>query len=385
MKISEIRTHILAMPLHGRYHWAIGAPEGINSILVEVHTDDGIVGYGDALGSRSAVAAEATIRSVEHLLLGEDPFRVEYLLGRLYHSGAWSNQRRFANQSFAGVEMALWDVCGKALGQPACNLLGGKIHETIGWFGFLQGGDAPTLAADARRYVERGFDVMYMKVGLGAEQDIAAVRAVREAIGDGPRLRVDPNEAWDRHTAVNMIRELARFDLDWVEQPLPAGDIAGAADLRRQVPVPIALDQALFTDTEVLEAVRRNACDVVVIGFHETGGLLPLKKAAAIAAAGSLGINRHGCLGETGISTLAALQVLSAIPNVTDGNQVMHELTVDDILVDGLLDIEGGETAVPDRPGLGIEINWDNVDRFEKLFEQVGQYPMQAAMGHDTI
>ena len=385
MKISEIRTHILAMPLHGRYHWAIGAPEGINSILVEVHTDDGIVGYGDALGSRSAVAAEATIRSVEHLLLGEDPFRVEYLLGRLYHSGVWSNQRRFANQSFAGIEMALLDVCGKALSQPVYNLLGGKIHETIGWFGFLQGGDAPTLAADARRYVERGFDVMYMKVGLGAEQDIAAVRAVREAIGDGPRLRVDPNEAWDRHTAVNMIRELARFDLDWVEQPLPAGDIAGAADLRRQVPVPIALDQALFTDTEVLEAVRRNACDVVVIGFHETGGLLPLKKAAAIAAAGSLGINRHGCLGETGISTLAALQVLSAIPNVTDGNQVMHELTVDDILVDGLLDIEGGETAVPDRPGLGIEINWDNVDRFEKLFEQVGQYPMQAAMGHDTI
>ena len=101
-----------------------------------------------------------------------------------------------------------------------------------------------------------------------------------------------------------------------------------------------------------------------------------MKKAAAIAAAGSLDINRHGCIGETGISTLAALQVLSAIPNVTDGNQVMHELSVDDILVDGLLDIEGGETVVPDRPGLGIEINWDNVDRFEKLFERVGQYPM---------
>ena len=125
-----------------------------------------------------------------------------------------------------------------------------------------------------------------------------------------------------------------------------------------------------------LEAVRRDACDVVVIGFHETGGLLPLKKAAAIAAAGSLNINRHGCLGETGISTLAALQVLATIPNVTDGNQVMHGLSVDDVLVDGLIDIEGGETTVPDRPGLGVEINWDNVQRFEKLFEKVGQYPM---------
>ena len=376
MKIAEIRTHPLAIPLHGRYHWAIGAPEGFNAVLVEVHTDDGLVGYGDALGTRSADAAEATIRSVEHLLLGEDPFRVEYLLARMYLSGAWSNQRRFANQSFAGIEMALWDICGKALGQPVYNLLGGKIHDSIHWFGFLQGGDPQTLAADARQYVERGFDVLYMKIGQTVEFDIAAVRAVREAVGDGPRLRVDPNEAWDRHTAVTMIRKLAPFDLDWVEQPLPAGDIAGAADLRRQVSVPIALDQALFTDTDVLEAVRRDACDVVVIGFHETGGLLPLKKAAAIAAAGSININRHGCLGETGISTLAALQVLAAIPNVTDGNQVMHELSVDDVLVDGLIDIEGGETTVPDRPGLGVEINWDNVQRFEKLFEKVGQYPM---------
>jgi muconate cycloisomerase len=376
MKITEIRTHLLAIPLRERYHWAIGAPEGFNAVLVEVHTDNGIVGYGDALGTRSAVAAEATIRSVEALLIGEDPFRVECLLGRFYHSGAWSNQRRFANQSFAGIEMALWDICGKALGQPVYNLLGGKVRDTIHWFGFLQGGDPQALAEDARQHVARGFDLLYMKIGQGAERDLAAVRAVREAVGDGPRLRVDPNEAWDRHTAVTMIRQLEPFNLDWVEQPLPAGDIAGAADLRRQVSVPLALDQALFTDAEVLEAVRRDACDVVVIGFHETGGLLPLKKAAVIAAAGSLNINRHGCLGETGISTLAALQVLATIPNLSDGNQVMHQLCADDVLVDGLLDIEGGTTVVPDRPGLGIEINWDHVERFEKLFEQVGQYPM---------
>jgi muconate cycloisomerase len=374
MKITEIRTRVLAIPLRGRYHWAIGAPEGFNTVLLEVHTDEGIIGYGEALGTRSAVAAEATIRSVEHLLLGEDPFRVEYLLATMYRSGAWSNQRHFANQSFAGIEMALWDICGKALGQPVYNFFGGKMHQSVHWFGFLQGGDPATLAADASRYVERGFDLLYLKIGHSAEHDLAAVRAVREAVGDEPRLRVDANEAWDRHTAVNMIRQLAPFNIDWVEQPLPAGDIAGAADLRRQVDIPIALDQALFTDTEVLEAVRRDACDVIVIGFHETGGLLPLKKAAAIAAAASLKINRHGCLGETGISTLAALQILSTIPNLADGNQVMHELSVDDTLVDGLLDIKDGRTMVPDRPGLGIEINWDNVDRFEKLFGQVGQY-----------
>ena len=112
------------------------------------------------------------------------------------------------------------------------------------------------------------------------------------------------------------------------------------------------------------------------MGFHETGGLLPMRKAAAVAAAGGISINRHGVLGETGISTMAALQILSAIPNQTDGHQVMHQLYTEDILVDGLVSIEGGRTVVPDRPGLGVELDWDRVAKFERLYEQVGQYRM---------
>ena len=240
----------------------------------------------------------------------------------------------------------------------------------------MQGGGPDELAADARRYVERGFDVLYLKVGMGAQRDLAAVRAVREAVGEEPRLRIDPNEAWDRHTALHMIRQLAPYGLDWVEQPLVFTDLAGAALLRQQVEVPLALDQALFTEADVLAAIRQDACDIVVLGFHETGGLLALKKAAALAAAAGLPLNRHGALGESGISTLAALQVLTTIPNLIDGNQVMHELFVEDVLVEGLLDIEGGRTSVPEGPGLGVEINWDNVERFEHLFEEEGQYPM---------
>ncbi|MEC9381201.1 MAG: enolase C-terminal domain-like protein, partial [Candidatus Latescibacterota bacterium] len=98
--------------------------------------------------------------------------------------------------------------------------------------------------------------------------------------------------------------------------------------------------------------------------------------AVAVAAAGGLALTRHGALGENGISTLAALQVLTTIPNLTDGHQVMHELFVEDVLVEGLLDIEGGCTSVPEGPGLGAEINWDNVECFEHLFEEEGQYPM---------
>lgn len=376
MRVAEIRTHVLAIPHHGRYHWSIGAPPGTNNVLVEIVTDEGIVGYGDAAGIRSAAAVAAVIRDLGHLVVGEDPFHVEHLLRRIYRQGPWSNQRRFANQAIAGVEMALWDIQGKALGRPVRDLLGGPVRDEIPWFAFLQGATPESLADHARQYVSRGFDVLYLKVGIGEEQDVAAVRAVREAVGDGPRLRVDPNEAWDHLTAVRMIRRLAEYRLDWVEQPMDFQDLAGHATLRRQVPVPIALDQAVFTDADVLEVIRHDAADAVVIGFHETGGLLNLRKAAIVAAVGGLPVNRHGVLGESGLSTIAALQVLATIPNLTDGHQVMHELFVEDVLVDGLISIEGGRTAVPDRPGLGAEIDWDRVAKFERLFEEVGQYPM---------
>jgi L-alanine-DL-glutamate epimerase-like enolase superfamily enzyme len=376
VRVAEIRTHTLAIPHHGRYHWAIGAPAGTNNVLVEVVTDEGIVGYGDAAGIRSASAVAAIIHDLAHLVVGESPFRVEHILNRFYRQGPWSNQRRFANQAIAGVEMALWDIQGKALGRPVHDLLGGKVRDEIPWFAFLQGATPEALAAHAMEYVERGFDVLYLKVGLGEERDLAAVRAIREAVGGGPRLRIDPNEAWDHLTALRMIRLLSEYDLDWVEQPMDWQDLAGHAALRRQVSVPIALDQAVFTDADVLEVIRHDAADVVVIGFHETGGLLGLRKAAIVAAVGGLPVNRHGVLGESGLSTVAALQVLATIPNLTDGHQVMHELFVEDVLVDGLVSIEGGRTVVPDGPGLGIEIDWDRVAKFERLFEQVGQYPM---------
>jgi len=226
------------------------------------------------------------------------------------------------------------------------------------------------------RYVAGGFDPLYLKIGQGREHDLASVAAVRNAVGPGPRLRVDANESWDRFTAIGMIRRLAEFDIEWVEQPTPFHDIEGVALLRAESPIPIALDQAIYTDYDILAAIRAGATDVVVFGFHESGGLLQMRKAAAVAAAGGIAVNRKGVLGETGVSTLAALQVLATIPNLTDGHQVMHQLYLEDILVDGLISMEGGRTAVPDRPGLGVEMDWDRVAKFERLYEKVGQYRM---------
>ena len=116
------------------------------------------------------------------------------------------------------------------------------------------------------------------------------------------------------------------------------------------------------------------AADVYVVGFHETGGILGLKKSAAMLHAANLPLNRHGILGETGVSTLAALQILATIPNITDGNQVMHNLLAEDIVIDGLLTFNEGKIVVPERPGLGIELDRDRVEKFAQAYKKHGQY-----------
>jgi L-alanine-DL-glutamate epimerase-like enolase superfamily enzyme len=215
LRITELRTHLLAIPHKVPYEWALGAPAGTNNVLLEVQTDDGLVGYGDISGTRSARAAAAVVRWMAPLIVGEDPFRIEHLLATLYKRGNWSNQRRFANQVIAGIEMALFDIMGKAVGQPACNLLGGKIREEISWFGFLQGNDPTAVAAQAQKYRSENFSVVYLKVGLSPERDWESVSAVRQTVGTSCRIRIDANEAWGRTTAIHMIKRLAEFDLDW--------------------------------------------------------------------------------------------------------------------------------------------------------------------------
>jgi len=135
-------------------------------------------------------------------------------------------------------------------------------------------------------------------------------------------------------------------------------------------------DQSVCTITGVIDGIRRGVGDIYVVGFSEAGGLLPLKKIAACLEGAHLPLNRKGMVGETGASTLAALQVLVTIPNLAGGRQMMHQLLAKDIVVDGLLMFEGGRIQVPERPGLGIELDLDQVAKFARNYEKVGQYPM---------
>ena len=374
MQVTSVKSTILAIPNKEIYYYSHGADAGVNSVLVEVETDAGITGIGEACGDRSAEAVAAIVAEAGRAAQGMSPFDIETFLHRFYRQGKWDDTRRLANQALAGVEMALWDIIGQACDQPVHRLLGGKHRQRISCFGFLQGNDPDKLAADARMWQERGFDVIYMKVGLGRQRDLDCVEAVRRALNKGTRLRLDPNQAWQVGEAVQLLHELAQYDIDFVEQPVHWADLDGMAHIRRCVPMALALDQGCFTDYEALAAMQKQAADVLTVGLHESGGLLNLKKIAAVAAAGNIPICRHGVGGETGITTLASLQIMATIPNQTDGHQVMHQLLDGDTVVDGLLEFEEGHIAVPDRPGLGIELDRDRIERHAQRYRREGPF-----------
>jgi L-alanine-DL-glutamate epimerase-like enolase superfamily enzyme len=196
---------------------------------------------------------------------------------------------------------------------------------------------------------------------------------VREAIGPEKSLRVDPNEAWDADTAIERIERLAEHRLDWVEQPVPHWDVEGLARVRGAVDVRIAADQAVYTTPQLERVLAVDAADVVVQGPHDAGGLLPFRRQAALCEARGVDVNLHGFV-QSEISFLAHAHVAATIPNLTSGNQVMHQLLAERLTTGVDVATPAGRYRLPGAPGHGFEIDDDAVGRANERFLRDGAY-----------
>ena len=360
MKITAVTATPIAIPLKRPFHWRSGVQEGANLVLFTVETDAGATGYGESICEDPA-AVESYGRLMARSFIGRSPGDVEAVLGELWRDGRWRFYPHWSQQIASGIEVACWDALGKALGVPASTFLGGRVREEADFMAFPQGDTAEELARAATQLAAEGYRVVYLKVGRAHRDDEEIVAAVREAIGPEPLLRVDANEAWDVPSAVDAIRRLEAYDLDWVEQPIAAGNVSGLASIRHSVDTKIAADQAVHTTYELRAVLDQEAADVIVLGSHESGGLWRWRQMAYLAESYGIPMNRHACV-ESAISTFAALQVMACLPNVTLGNQVMHHLLADQ-LVTTPIELTGGRVTVPDAPGLGFEIDLDAVER----------------------
>jgi muconate cycloisomerase len=253
--------------------------------------------------------------------------------------------------------MALWDLNGRALGVPVHRLLGGRVRDRVplSWSLAVSSPDAELV--EAREKVAKGHRIFKIKTAAHpVAEDVARVRAIREAVGPDVRLRVDANQGWDRPTALRAIRAMEPYDLDFVEQPVPRWDLDGLAEIARSVTVPIMADESCGSPQEALAIARRGGVSILALKLTKSAGLAPTMAIARIAEAAGLGCY-VGCMIETSLGTAAYLQAALAAPPVTWGCELFGPLLLKGDVVREPVRYADGCILALEGPGLGVEVD----------------------------
>lgn len=352
MKITNIRTYKMQVPLVRPFRIALGLITHAESCLVEIETDAGILGYGEGspgplITGENLAGTVATIEKLKADLIGMDPCDIEAIYTVMNRAVA------HAGTAKAAIDLACHDIIGKCAGMPLYKVLGGYSDEIV--TDMTVGIDEPEMmAAQAKAHVEAGFDTIKTKVGTDFASDLARVRAIREAVGDDVKIRLDANQGWKAKEAVELIRRLDEYDIELVEQPVPRFDFDGLKYVTANSSVPIMADESCWDSKDALRLVSERAVDFINIKLMKCGGLYEAKKINAIAQAAGVEV-MLGCMTEeSGIAINASAALGAALKNITRAD-------LDATFSLKQLPFEGGLTVkdtchlvLSSEPGLGI-------------------------------
>jgi D-galactarolactone cycloisomerase len=374
MIITNVRTHILQAKLSQPFAYARAWYDTRTAMVVEIETDQGLIGWGECYGPASITAA--VVNSVAPWLIGEDPLRSDFLWQTIYARLRDHGQKGVVIQGLSGIDIALWDIKGKHFGAPAHRLMGGPLRTEVqayatGLYRRKSGDPLKYLAEEAAGYVADGFKAVKLKVGFGVEEDAAVTRAVRQAIGAGVALMVDANHAYDAVAAIRLGRMIESHDIGWFEEPVPPEDVAGYSAVKAALSIPIAGGECEFTRFGFRDLLVSRAVDIIQPDTCAAGGLSECKKIADMAEAFGVRYNPH--VWGTGIAIAASLQLLAVLPSHTptslgplepllEFDRTEHPIRQS--LLAQPIEHANGIVRVPDGPGLGIEIDRKALARF---------------------
>ncbi|MGH8794863.1 MAG: mandelate racemase/muconate lactonizing enzyme family protein [Stackebrandtia sp.] len=374
MRITAVRATPVAVPYRTDETWAFGRRSGMVSVLVELETDEGLVGLGEAAAYPSAETVLSVLKSIERLVVGADPFKIEQLIQRIDVVGTWHHVKA-TSPAIAAVEMACWDIVGKACGQPLVNLFGGRFRDSVEFFYYTASPDLDAVKAEGRRAAAAGFKTCYLKVGSDSvDADVARVAALRDGAGPDMNIRVDANEAWSAGAAVRAVNAMEVYGLELVEQPVSGRNLQQMAYVRGRINTPLLANESSWTRYDQLSVIQHAAADVISVDNQMDGGLLNLKRSAGICAAAGMTVLKHS-LGELGVALAAATHVIAATPNFRHANQAYGALLTDDIVKDfggGIDNYRDGTLDVPTGPGIGVELDSERVARYAELYRVNG-------------
>jgi len=377
MKITDVKAYVVDPPLP-----EYGSSSERQWTFVQIDTDEGITGWGEATnypGGGSFLTAQLVLM-LKEVLVGEDPANIEPLWHKMYRRYTYLGARGFPTTAISGIDIALWDIKGKALGKPIYDLLGGKFRDSIrlyanGWFG---GCSTPAHYVEAaQKVIASGHDAIKLDPFLemrpyhtgyitgqisaeGEELGCNIVAAIREAVGPKIEILIDAHGHYNVPTAVRLANRLyAESRIDWFEEPVPPESYEALRSVREQVHCSICVGERLFTRWDFLPIFQQRLADYIMPDVVWTGGISELKKIATMAEAYYIPITPHNAMGP--LQVIAGAHVMMTVPNFYRLEHSTAAIPSYNAMLTEPINFHGGEVSVSDQPGLGLALNLDAI------------------------
>ncbi len=369
MKISKITTFPVEIPLipaeEGGLRPFVSGFHQVNSarsIIVKVETDEGITGWGEMKDQflRPDIMKAIIENRYGEAIIGQDPFLIHRI--RQQMSLTVSNQYMTGSFYACGVEMACWDIMGKALSQPVHNLIGGKIRSEIPIChvsGYL---DIETTRSLVKKAKRRGYKTFKTKAGRNVGYDLERIQEIRQEAGDAMKLRIDPNQKYSLPEALRFINGAERLNLEFLEQPIRINSFSDLASLRQRSRVPIAINEDCYLEHNFFKAIRENAIDAACPEIETLGGITGLMEINSVARQANVPLAHHHAF-DLGIKTAAIIQATATLSNfdlAMDSTYYAHA----DFILSPPLEIKDGSFVIPEGPGLGIEVDEEKLRQY---------------------
>lgn len=355
MKITAVEVTNVEIPQIAPiapYRSHIRTSSTTTSAIVRVETDEGIVGWGEHNTNFLPGVSARKMTADAQWAVGRDPLNI----------AAYHRDCRLETRLKCGIELALWDILGKAKGASVAELLGGVIRPDVELAACMGIQTYERAGVIAKEYVEMGFTTLKTKAGSDADEDYEMARGVYDSVGDKLKLRLDPNRAYSPQAAADLAKRLEPFGLEYFEQPIPAEPLSDAAWLRDQTRIPIALNESVVDPASVWEILHAGAASHILPDTHIAGGIHPCVVIGHVCEAAGVPCIMH-CGHDLGPKTAAMLHIAGSQPAYSLANDSTYYGLQDDVIAEPF-EIKQGRIAVPDKPGLGIECDPEKLQRY---------------------
>jgi len=356
MRVSKVVVTIVEIPQIepiAPYRSHVRTSSTTCSAIVQVDTDEGLTGWGEHNVNFLPDVSSEQMNQQAQWLVGRDPLNIS----------DFHRQCPLETRLKSGIELALWDILGHAAGLPVAKLLGGIIRPEVEVAACMGIQSYERAGEIASYYVEQGFGSLKTKAGTHMREDLEMVRGVRDAVGDKLKLRIDPNRAYSPQEAAELARQLEPYDLEYLEQPIPAEPLTDATWLREQTSTPIALNESVIDPSSVFEILHAGAAEFILPDTHIAGGIWPCVQIGHVCAAAGVPCIMH-CGHDLGPKTAAMVHVAAATESYSLANDCTYFGLEDDIIAEPF-QIVAGKIRVPDKPGLGIQGDLEKIAKYQ--------------------